>query len=713
MRISVDTLKNILLASKKVTPEVLRQAEQTAAQTGQSLEQIVIHRHLIGERDLVALYAKSINLPYVDLTNVKIPREVLSHIPERIAKKYQAVIFGVDKTKNIWQLAMSDPEDVQTVDVIEKQLGGSIQVYVATAGDIASVLDQYRTGLDSEISQAIQASSTDSSKSDASDTVSAEDISEDAPIAKTVNIILEYAVKSRASDVHIEPREGIVQIRYRIDGILRESMTLPRQILPAVVSRIKILANLKIDEHRVPQDGRFKATIGSKTAAIRVATLPVMDGEKVVMRILDESTKAATLEELGFSGQALESIKAGMKQPNGMILVTGPTGAGKSTTLYSVLTLMNTPSVNISTIEDPVEYRIQGVNQTQVNAQAGMTFANGLRALLRQDPNIIMVGEIRDSETANLAVQAALTGHTVLSTLHTSNAATTLPRLLEMNIEPFLIATTVNTVIAQRLVRRLCPQCKQAYTPSGTLLEEIKKTFNIERTLSHLNGQTAEPTNHLPTPAASSDKPARPIIATANSRLTQPVAQLAPTADLKTKQGESRKVIQPPADLDLERKSILDRIAQDPNIIDRPSGAADDTSIGLPPDPQLPKPITKDGSDGKIQEIPATEPVALRPTPIDEKPPAQAANSNAENLVLYHAIGCKACDKSGFSGRMGIYEVLDISTAIAKLITAKATADDIQKAGMDNGMITMQEDGFLKTLKGETTIEEVLRVTRE
>lgn len=705
MRISPETLKQLLTSSGKVTPEILKQAETTATQTGQPLEQIVIHRHIIGERELVALYAKSLNLPYIDLTNVKIPREVLSRIPERIAKKYQVVLFGQDAQSSTWQLAMSDPEDVQAVDVIEKQLGGNLQVYVATQSDVLTVLDQYRTGLDNEINKAIRESAATGATAAKQETVSAEDISEDAPIAKTVNIILEYAVKSGASDVHIEPRESIVQIRYRIDGILRESMTLPRQILPAVVSRIKILSNLKIDEHRVPQDGRFKATIGSKTVAVRVATLPVMEGEKVVMRILNESTKAATLEELGFSGQALKSIKYGMKQPDGMILVTGPTGAGKSTTLYSVLTLMNTPSVNISTVEDPVEYRIPGVNQTQVNTQAGMTFANGLRALLRQDPNIIMVGEIRDAETANLAVQAALTGHTVLSTLHTNNAATTLPRLLDMGIEPFLIATTVNTVIAQRLVRKLCPKCKTPYTPSGALLDEIESSFNLNRTLSHLNTGSIPPVTQsaAATPAPAPIKPATP----------KPIADTAPPVRKDT----SRKVIPVPENLDLERRSILDRIAQDPNIIDRPSGDGDDSSIGLPANeinPTLP-PKAETAGEEKIQKIieKPTEILTKEPDSLDEMPPAATPNKSAETLVLYRAVGCKQCGNSGFSGRIGIYEVLDVSTEIGTLITSKATANEIQKAAIAKGMTTMQEDGLMKALEGLTTIEEVLRVTRE
>lgn len=700
MRISVETLKKLLISSGKVTPEVLKQAETTAAQTSQPLEQIVIHRHIIGERELVALYAKSLNLPYVDLTNVKIPREILSRIPERIAKKYQVVLFGQNPKTHGWQLAMSDPEDVQAVDIIDKQLGGNLQVYVATQSDILTVLDQYRTGLDNEINKAIRESATTGDGATKQDTVSAEDISEDAPIAKTVNIILEYAVKSGASDVHIEPREGIVQIRYRIDGILRESMTLPRQILPAVVSRIKILANLKIDEHRVPQDGRFKATIGSKTVAIRVATLPVMEGEKVVMRILNESTKAATLEELGFSGQALSSIKNGIKQPDGMILVTGPTGAGKSTTLYSVLTLMNTPSVNISTIEDPVEYRVPGVNQTQVNTQAGMTFANGLRALLRQDPNIIMVGEIRDAETADLAIQAALTGHTVLSTLHTNNAATTLPRLLDMNIEPFLIATTVNTVIAQRLVRKLCTKCKTPYTPSGSLLDEIESTFDLTRVLPHLNTESS--VTDTPRQTSAPDPTPAP----------RPIADTAPI-----RKDSSRKVIPVPENLDLERRSILDRIAQDPNIIDRPSGDGDDSSIGLPADNIKPNPVQPPQATGedKIQQIveePTTNSIDEQ-SPFDEMPPASTPNKNTDTLVLYRSVGCKQCGNSGFSGRMGIYEVLDISTEIGSLITAKATADEIQKLAISKGMSTMQEDGLMKALQGLTTIEEVLRVTRE
>ena len=705
MRISSETIKALLLKSGGISPEDLKQAETISLQTSEPLDQVVVRRHLIGERELVKLYAASIKVAYIDLTSIKIPRTTLAKIPERIAKQYQVVVFG--QLKGSWQLAMADPEDIQAIDVIEKQLGSRVLVYVASPGDILTVLDQYRTGLDLEINQAIKDSSPTNTLKQS--TVSAEDISEDAPIAKTVNIILEYAVKAHASDVHIEPRENIVQIRYRIDGMLKESMTLPRQILPAVISRIKIMANLKIDEHRLPQDGRFKANIGAKSVAVRVATLPIMDGEKVVMRILDETTRASTLEELGFKGQALTSIKTGMKQPHGMILVTGPTGAGKSTTLYSILTALNTPNVNISTVEDPVEYRVQGVNQTQVNTQSGMTFANGLRALLRQDPNIIMVGEIRDSETANLAVQAALTGHTVLSTLHTNNAATTLPRLLDMQIEPFLISTTVNTVVAQRLVRRLCAKCRQPYTPGGELLKEIKSTFAIDETLRRyreLHG--AAPT------APKAVAQLAPAVPKSGVTIT-PARNLGDVKDLVESNsphrpasehqiGEMRKVIPVSEKLDTSNKSILDRIAEDPNIINRPSRELQESAAF-----QIPSELKV----AQIPQAPTAKVIDDEISTLDQEPPVAKANVDSDSIVLYRAVGCRDCDGTGFMGRMGIYEVLDISPEIGKLIMSKATANDIQKQGMQQGMVTMQEDGFEKALEGDTTVEEVLRVTRE
>ena len=411
MRIADGELKKMLTASGLVKPEDF-EAAMPKAEGDEPLQVALVKKKLVSEKDLTKLYAQSIEVPYVELSEIKIPREVLLKIPERIARKYQVVLFGAEE--DALQLAMADPEDFQAADFIAKQVGGKLKTYVAPGSEILAALDQYKGDLSNEVTKAIKDSSSEAGAQEKE--VSAKDLTEDAPIAKTVNVILEYAVKSRASDIHIEPRD-IVQVRYRVDGVLRETMTLPKPILAAVVSRIKILANLKIDEHRVPQDGRFKFSMGQKQVALRVSTLPIMDGEKVVMRILDESARAQSLEELGFAGHALETIVRNLHKPHGMTLVTGPTGSGKSTTLYSILSLMNTPGVNISTVEDPVEYRVTGVNQTQVNPKTGMTFAAGLRALLRQDPNIIMVGEIRDGETADLAVQAALTGHVVLATL--------------------------------------------------------------------------------------------------------------------------------------------------------------------------------------------------------------------------------------------------------------------------------------------------------
>jgi type IV pilus assembly protein PilB len=672
MRISDGELKQLLIRSGLVKEDVLNEAMPKDGDK-ESLQAVVLKKKLISEKDLVKLYAQSIDVPFIELSEIKIPREILLKIPERIARKYQVVLFGMIEDQ--LQLAMADPEDFQAADFITKQVGGKLKNYIATPGDILSAIDQYKGNISSEITQAIKDSSADAEAEETK--VSAKDLAEDAPIAKTVNVILEYAVKSRASDIHIEPRENIVQVRYRVDGVLRETMTLPKPILAAVVSRIKILSNLKIDEHRVPQDGRFKFALGQKQVALRVSTLPIMDGEKVVMRILDESTRALTLDELGFTGHALETIVRNLHKPHGMTLVTGPTGSGKSTTLYSVLSLLNTPGVNISTIEDPVEYRVNGVNQTQTNPKAGMTFASGLRALLRQDPNIIMVGEIRDGETADLAVQAALTGHVVLSTLHTNNAATTLPRLLDMGIEPFLIASTVNTVIGQRLVRRLCPNCRQAYVPEGVELSNIKRDFQLDAALKHFNQIKGTPEVVAPTPAPAAETKAKD-------------ESIMPTEHKKG------RVINPDHDLDTT-KSILDKIAADPNIINR--SAAD---AGKPDSPAVPTPVM------------ATAPATGTPPPQPTTPAPNPKELKSGQFLLYKpGPGCETCGGNGYQGRMGIYEVLEVDGAVSKMIVGHATSDDIQMGAIRSGMLTMQQDGFVKALLGKTTIEEILRVTRE
>jgi type IV pilus assembly protein PilB len=581
MRASDATVLQILLDADKINSEDVKKLQDQVRGERRAMQDAVIKDGIITDRELTKLYAKAIEVPYIELNPKKINKEALKQIPERIARQYNVVLFSNDD--GIKHLAMDDPDDVQAVDFIKKQLGQDIKVYIACKEDILSALDQYRESITNEISDVItEVENLNDEKVDEAD------LAEDSPIAQTVNLILEYAIKTGASDIHIEPRDNHVQIRYRLDGVLKEANKLPKKVLAALVSRIKILSNLKIDERRAPQDGRFKININGRVFAFRVSTLPLVDGEKVVMRVLDESTEPLSLEKLGFWGDALVRINHAITQPHGMILVTGPTGSGKSTTLQSVLNILNNPDINISTVEDPVEYRLEGVNQTQVNNKAGMTFVNGLRALLRQDPNVIMVGEIRDGETAGLAVQAALTGHLVLSTLHTNNASTCLPRLLDMGIEPFLIASTVRVVIGQRLVRRINPDECEEYTPDEIELKEIEKEFGLK-----------------------------------GPEDWKRVFAMAKQAD-----------------------SNIDINSTDQIKLFRPK------------------------MDGDIL-------------------------------------------MGGYKGRMGIYEVLENTQDIQKLIVSNSTSNSIQAVAVGSGMATMQVDGLVKALIGWTSIEEILRVTRE
>lgn len=592
MRISDSSIEKILRQGEVISESQLAELKMEAERTHHSLQTIILEHRVLSEAQLGQKIGEYINVPFVTIEPKDIPDDVLKRIPEHIARQYNVVLFAVDDN-GVLSLAMEDPDDVQALNFIQKEIGYNIKVFLATKNNILDCLENYRGNITDELDEVVSIQS--GAESD-SQNVSEEEISENSPIAQTVNLLLEYAIKSGASDIHIEPREDFVQVRYRIDGVLKEVNKLPRNVQGALVSRIKILSNLKIDERRVPQDGRFKIKVSGKQYALRVSTLPIADGEKIVMRILDESNQAVALDSLGYWGLSLSTLKDAMAQPNGMILVTGPTGSGKSTSLFSVLSELNTPDVNISTIEDPVEYKIPGVNQTQTNSKAGMTFASGLRALLRQDPNIIMVGEIRDGETANLGVQAALTGHLVFSTLHTNNAATCLPRLLDMGIEPFLIASTVKAVIGQRLVRRLCMHCRQQYVPDAGELAYIVQMFNL-------------------------------------------------------KQGSMQRLHA------LEQQAAADKIGGN-----TPLGSTDVT----------------------IQYL-------WRPNPE----------------------GCDECGHNGFKGRVGIYEVLGISIPIQKMITANATSNEIQQQAITEGMVTMQTDGFVKSLRGVTTLEEVLRATRE
>ncbi|MBC7459275.1 type II/IV secretion system protein, partial [Candidatus Saccharibacteria bacterium] len=412
MRISNTILEALLGRASLATPEQITSLKEEAARSKRSLQDVAIDQRITDDKTLIQAFADYADIPFVELDPQNIPSDTLKLIPERIARQYNAILFKVDDD-GIRYLAMEDPDDVQAVNFLQKEIGTNARIYIATRENILTSLEAYRGDVNQELNEVIDIQREVVVEGQ----VNEQDIAEDSPIAQTVNLLLEYAIRSHASDVHIEPREEFVQIRYRIDGILKEVNRLPRNVLGALISRIKILANLKIDERRVPQDGRFKIKVGGKQYALRVSSLPIADGEKIAMRILDESNEAISLESLGYWGKALIDVKHEMAEPNGILLMTGPTGSGKSTSLFSILTILNLPDVNISTIEDPVEYKIPGVNQTQTNAKAGMTFSTGLRALLRQDPNIIMIGEVRDGETANLAIQAALTGHMVFSTL--------------------------------------------------------------------------------------------------------------------------------------------------------------------------------------------------------------------------------------------------------------------------------------------------------
>ena len=593
MRISDVTMEKLLVRSGVATEEQVNALKEEAVRSSHPLQDIAIQNEIIDDKTLAEAFSEYAQIPYVELVAHDIPFEILNKIPERIARQYNAILFKVDEDGTN-HLAMDDPDDVQAVSFIEKEIGTNTKIYIASHDNIVALLDAYRGDVNQELEEVIDIQRADNTENEK---VAEQDIAEDSPIAQTINLLLESAIRSHASDVHIEPRETFVQIRYRIDGVLKEVNRLPRNVLNALISRVKILSNLKIDERRVPQDGRFKIKVGGKQYALRVSSLPVADGEKIVMRILDESNQAVSLESLGYWGQPLKAITAALSEANGMILITGPTGSGKSTSLFSILTILNTPTVNISTVEDPVEYKIPGVNQTQTNSKAGMTFANGLRALLRQDPNIIMIGEIRDSETADLGVQAALTGHLVFTTLHTNDAATCLPRLLDMGIEPFLIASTIRVVVGQRLVRRLRHETRQSYQPSEEEKQMIVKMFNLkpEQNFSFIH--------------------------------------------------------------ELEKKAAAE-------------GVGGDTPLGT--------------DENGILTL-------WKNNPDDNEDGAQG----------------------GYRGRVGIYEVLTNSVPVQRLIVANATSNAIQDQAISEGMLRMQIDGLIKAIRGETTVEEVIRVTKE
>ena len=576
-----EKLIKLLIDEGLVEKRILDDAETRAKKEDKPLFSLLTEEGVIDNELLTHAVAQVSGVPYVNLSNSFIDQNILSLLPAEVAERFMAVPLA--EVQNRLAVAMIDANNVQAVDYLANRIQRPLKVFMASEDSVRHVLGQYKADL-STVSDAAQVSQEEAAIESATEIKT---IVQDSPISRALSTILEYAVKSHASDVHIEPLEKALKIRCRVDGVLREVMQLPKSIEPALVSRIKILSSLKIDEHRIPQDGQFAVNVAGKAVDLRIAISPVVWGEQVVIRQLDKTGNSFDLEDMGYAGRALRSIRKGIKRPNGMILTSGPTGSGKSTSLYALIKEIKDDSVNIVTLEDPVEYKMDGVNQIQVNTEVGLTFASGLRSILRQDPDVVMVGEIRDAETANLAVQAALTGHLVFSTLHTNSAAGVLPRLLDMGIEPFLIASTVNTIIGQRLVRRVAPK-HDAYQSSPL------ETQTIQSTIGHLLPQSRE--------------------------------QVVP-------------------------------YAQDLGYKDLPlAGQQSYTLVRGRDTPQSPR---------------------------------------------------------GYLGRAGLYEVMDVTEEIQNLIVKQATSAEIQRMAVQQGMITMRQDGYLKALSGITTLEEVNRVAAD
>jgi type IV pilus assembly protein PilB len=469
MSIPTKQFLDLLITQGQLTAELAQKYEIDSLQKNIAIDEYLLEYSNIPKENLLRTKAAILNIPWVMSDNMPIAPQAVSLIPESIARNYTLMPFELNEADGSLKTAMIDPFDVQTISFLQKKTGKKIIPILALKEDIEKVIDiAYSQTLSPNITAALE--EVEPVKTVESDQISA--LIKEAPIAKIVKTILEYAIKGRASDIHIEAQEGKTRVRYRIDGLLQEKLTLPKTIHDSLVSRIKILSGMKIDEKRAPQDGRFNFKMAEEEVDLRVSTLPTAFGEKVVLRLLKKTGGIPSLNELGLSGPQLKILTDAVTRPYGIVLVTGPTGSGKSTSLYSLLNVLNKPTVNIVTLEDPIEYQLKGINQVQVNAQAGLTFASGLRSFLRQDPNIILVGEIRDTETTQLALQAALTGHLVFSTLHTNDAATAIPRLIDLGGEPFLIASVLNAVVAQRIVRKIDPNKAEEYTPEP---EVIKK----------------------------------------------------------------------------------------------------------------------------------------------------------------------------------------------------------------------------------------------
>jgi type IV pilus assembly protein PilB len=558
MKLPPETLKKIIVGSGFVSDEDFNDASKTASELGKETLDILIFRGLINEETVAKLVSEHFGVPHAGVRRMNIPEEILSLIPEKMARMYKIVPF--EKKGKELKLAMEDPENFEALEFAKRYTKLKIVPHFASREDMNKALGQYKRGIREDfgkiIAENIKKASPDEDLAKAA---------EDVPIVKILDTILSYAMAERASDVHIEVQAENVIVRFRIDGVLRDIAKLSRGVEAALVARIKILSKLKIDEHRVPQDGRYKFTVDEDVVSLRVSIIPGFYGESVVMRLLRESNRPLSLGELGLAGHGLDVIRENITKPHGMILITGPTGSGKTTTLYSILNILNTIEVKICTIEDPIEYGISRVSQIQVNPKTGLEFAVGLRSLLRHDPDIIMVGEIRDKETAEVSIHAALTGHLVLSTLHTNTAAGAIPRFIDMGVEGFLLASTLNAVIAQRLLRKICSNCITKYVPDDTIRKKLGKDLGV----------------------------------------------------------------------------------------------------------------------------------------------------SLEKQKFYKGKGCDKCGSRGYSGRVGIFEVLAVTEKMRALVSQKVASDEIKKLAVSEGMITMLQDGLDKVSSGLTTIEEVIRVVRE
>lgn len=562
-----QSVNSVLFSQHLITPEQYEEIKVKSASQGVSDQTIIEQMHIVSEAKLAEAKAKILGIPFVALESSSFSPQALGFLPKAVVERFSLIPFLYDEKSKTLSIAMANPVDLDAISFVGQKTGLNIKTFAAAPSDVKKAIDQqYSQEIVGEVGEALK--ETEEVRTRTIDSKEIGKIIKEAPIAKIVSTVLEYAVSSRASDVHIEPQEDRVRVRYRIDGILYDKLSLPKKVQEALISRIKILSEMKIDEHRAPQDGRFNFKVEEKEVDLRISVMPTTFGEKIVMRLLRKSGGVPSLSELGLTGNSLKNLETAMLRPHGIIIVCGPTGSGKTTTLYSVLAKLNTTRVNIMTLEDPIEYQMPGINQVQINTAVGLDFATGLRAFLRQDPNIILVGEIRDEETAELAVQAALTGHLVFSTLHTSNAAGALPRLRDLKAENFLLASTMNAVLGQRIVRKICQFCKEEYSPLPQIAMEIKNVLGI----------------------------------------------LFP-------------------------------------------------------------------SSGQI--------------------------------VLSKGKGCDKCGKSGYLGRVGIFETLPISEKMANLVLQSADSNTIEREAIVEGMITMKQDGYLKVLKGVTTVEEVMRVAQE